>query len=85
MSRAIVRKSNASSPSGTHPWVAWAWLIFIVAGGVIAAWIPAPPAGAALQPPQAGHWLGTDLLGRDFGWRLMAGGARTLVIGSWGG
>jgi peptide/nickel transport system permease protein len=76
------RAPNASAAGGTRPWAAWAWLVVIVAGGMLAGWIPAPAAGEALLSPQAGHWLGTDMLGRDFGWRLMAGGVRTLVIAS---
>ena len=33
-----------------------------------------------LQMPSGRYWMGTDLLGRDYGWRLLAGGLRTLGV-----
>jgi len=32
-------------------------------------------------PPQAGHWLGTDALGRDQLTRLLYGGRVSLMVG----
>ncbi|MGB7537067.1 MAG: ABC transporter permease [Anaerolineales bacterium] len=63
-----------------RPWAAIAWIALLLAGGIFAGLFPAPAAGAPLQSPDAGHWLGTDLLGRDFGWRMIAGGAQTILI-----
>jgi peptide/nickel transport system permease protein len=63
----------------SYPWAAFLWLSILFAGGVVVWLIPAPAAGAPLQTPDAGHWLGTDLLGRDFGWRMAAGGLRTFL------
>ena len=62
-----------------RPWAAFVWIAVLLAGGVLVGLLPAPAAGAPLQPPDAGHWLGTDLLGRDFGWRMIAGGAHTFL------
>jgi peptide/nickel transport system permease protein len=62
-----------------RPWAAFVWIALLLAGGVFVGLFPAPAAGTPLQPPNASHWLGTDLLGRDFGWRMIAGGARTFL------
>ncbi len=37
--------------------------------------------GSRLEPPSAGHWLGTDQLGRDIASRLFFGARISLVIG----
>jgi peptide/nickel transport system permease protein len=65
---------------GNFPRAAVFWLLIILAGGILAALLPVPAQGAPLQPPTWQHWLGTDLLGRDFGWRLLAGGLHTLAV-----
>jgi peptide/nickel transport system permease protein len=62
------------------PRAAVLWLLFTVSGGLFAALLSAPAGGAPLQAPGWQHWLGTDFLGRDFGWRWLSGGARTLWI-----
>lgn len=62
------------------PWAALVWLCLILAGGFLIQFLPVPAAGAPLEPPGFGYWLGTDLLGRDLGWRLLAGGARSLLV-----
>lgn len=61
------------------PWAAFLWVSILLAGGIVVWLFPAPAAGTPLQTPNAGHWLGTDLLGRDFGWRMAAGGVRTFL------
>jgi peptide/nickel transport system permease protein len=46
-------------------------------------WLPAPDQidlDATLSPPTAGHWLGTDPLGRDLLSRLLHGGRLSLLI-----
>ena len=73
------RMSGWPAVRDPRPWAAFVWIAFLLAGGILVGLLPAPAAGAPLQPPDAGHWLGTDLLGRDFGWRMIAGGARTFL------
>lgn len=66
-------------------WSSLLLLVVIVAGCVGAAWLaPYDPNAialdAALQPPSAEHWLGTDQLGRDILSRIMWGGQVSLFI-----
>jgi peptide/nickel transport system permease protein len=62
-------------------------LLLLVAAALLAPWIsPGDPYKASmlhrLMPPgSAGHWLGTDELGRDMLTRLIHGGRMSLVIG----
>jgi peptide/nickel transport system permease protein len=72
----IVQARAAHRP----PWVSLFWLAVIGAGGIVALLIPAPAILAPLKLPGWGHWLGTDLLGRDLGWLLLAGGFRSLIV-----
>jgi peptide/nickel transport system permease protein len=76
-----IRRGRAPFQTGdaSYPWPAGLWIAILLAGGILAWRIPVPVAGAPLQLPSADHWLGTDLLGRDFGWRMLAGGARTFL------
>jgi peptide/nickel transport system permease protein len=74
-----VRRTSVSGPRRL-PWAAVLWLSLAASGGLFAAMLPAPSAGAPLQIPGWQHWLGTDSIGRDFGWRWLAGGTRTLWI-----
>jgi peptide/nickel transport system permease protein len=80
MNRAMERASGRPDISGARPWTAAGWLGLVLAGGVLILFIPAPPAGAPLEAPGLAHWLGTDMLGRDLGARLLQGGARSLLI-----
>jgi peptide/nickel transport system permease protein len=80
MTRADITTSHSSLLRASAPRAAALWLLAIAGCGVLTAWLPAPAAGTPLQTPNLHHWLGTDLLGRDFGWRLMAGGGRTLFV-----
>ncbi|MBN2084044.1 MAG: ABC transporter permease [Anaerolineales bacterium] len=75
------RKWTAANPAvrDPRPWAAFAWIALLLGGGLLVGLIPAPAAGSPLQPPSGVHWLGTDMLGRDFGWRMIAGGARTFL------
>jgi peptide/nickel transport system permease protein len=78
------------------PVAALLWLGMILAGGAVLLVLPVPAGSAPLQSPGWLHWLGTDMLGRDLGWRFLAGGARTILVaasalglsiligGSWG-
>jgi peptide/nickel transport system permease protein len=77
-----VEMDDPSLPSARRniPWAAILWLLFIVAGGVGTLLLPVPAQSATLQSPTGDHWLGTDMLGRDYGWRLLAGGARTMTV-----
>ncbi|GAA6121534.1 ABC transporter permease [Acidovorax sp. FG27] len=49
-------------------------------------WTPAPPLAmdlaAKLQPPGAGHWLGTDAFGRDVASLLLVGARSSLLVGA---
>jgi peptide/nickel transport system permease protein len=74
-----IRRIRFALP-GWGIWPAGLWFGFIVLAGLAAALIPAPAAGAPLLPPSAAHWFGTDLLGRDLAWRLLAGGAGTVIV-----
>ena len=62
-------------------------LLLLVAAALLAPFIsPADPYKASmfkrlLPPGSAGHWLGTDELGRDMLTRLIYGGRMSLVIG----
>ena len=62
-------------------------LLLLVAAALFAPWLaPADPYKASmlkrlLPPGSAGHWLGTDELGRDMLTRLIYGGRMSLVIG----
>jgi peptide/nickel transport system permease protein len=60
------------------PWIALAWLTLILIGGLVSAGAAVNLASHSLTPPSLAHPLGTDLLGRDVGLRLLAGGLRTL-------
>jgi peptide/nickel transport system permease protein len=80
MNRAGVRKSEFPAVPRPYAWAGPAWLILLMAAGAVTQWLPAPAAGTPLAFPSGEHWLGTDLLGRDFGWRMLAGGARTFGL-----
>jgi peptide/nickel transport system permease protein len=74
--RGITRRVEVRQP----PWAAFGWLSLTLAGGFLVQFITAPAAGAPIESPGLSHWLGTDLLGRDLGWRLLAGGAHSLLV-----
>jgi len=53
-----------------------------LAGGLIATHDPiATDAAHTLAPPEAGHWLGTDHLGRDIYTRIVYGARVSLIVG----
>ncbi len=58
----------------------------VVAAALLSlAWTPASPyamdLAARLQPPGAGHWLGTDAFGRDVASLLLVGARSSLLVG----
>ncbi len=71
-----------------HPEVAVgaALLTIIAVLTILAPWLGtvdprALSTGSRLKPPSAGHWFGTDMLGRDVYSRVLYGGRISLVIG----
>ncbi|WP_313384688.1 ABC transporter permease [Pantoea sp.] len=79
------RAFNGRRTLRVQPGLWLAWLVIIVA--VVAAIAPAlftahsatdGIAGAQRLPPQAGHWLGTDQLGRDLWARMVYGASASL-------
>jgi peptide/nickel transport system permease protein len=74
------RSATGTLPEATpFPWLSGAYLILIGVGGILAimvgTWVPLGP---SLGAPSLHHLLGTDILGRDTGIRMLAGGIRTL-------
>jgi peptide/nickel transport system permease protein len=82
MNRAEAWRQGAFPSGARRPWAALIWLLLIPAAGILALMVSAPPLSEPLQLPGWNHWLGTDLLGRDLAWRLLAGGAHTFLIAS---
>lgn len=78
--RTMARHADLPSNGARRPWAALTWIALLIAGGLLTLILPAPAMDSPLQAPSAVHWLGTDLLGRDFGWRMLAGGSRTLGL-----
>ncbi|WP_311223488.1 MULTISPECIES: ABC transporter permease [unclassified Acidovorax] len=60
--------------------------LLIAAALLSLAWTPASPydmdLAAKLQPPGAGHWLGTDAFGRDVASLLLVGARSSLLVGA---
>ena len=60
-------------------------LVLLATAAVSLLWTPpgayAIAMDAALQPPSAAHWLGTDAYGRDVAALLLAGARSTLTVG----
>jgi ABC-type dipeptide/oligopeptide/nickel transport system permease subunit len=80
MNRAATGTPSPSFSGSSFPRTAILWLLLILAGGAGTLLFSVPPLGVPLETPSIQHWLGTDLLGRDFGWRLMAGGVHSLAV-----
>ncbi len=59
--------------------------LMVAAALLSLAWTPASPyamdLAAKLQPPGAGHWLGTDAFGRDVASLLLVGARSSLLVG----
>ena len=72
-----------------YGWMMWApavWICLIFAGAIFAPWLGIADPGAidflSLQtPPDAKHWLGTDVLGRDILARVLYGARISLIVG----
>ena len=81
---------NAAPFSPRRPrayWLALAWLALLAGVGLLGPWLPLPYAAAtpdllhvAAPPTWAGHYLGTDPLGRDVLAGLLAGAQRLLLL-----
>jgi peptide/nickel transport system permease protein len=81
--RSVARAPILRSPLNV---VAIAIITVVALCAVFAPWIApydplAQALGSRLEPPSAGHWLGTDQLGRDILSRLLYGSRISLVIG----
>ena len=79
------RGLRAAFPHRLNPGLALAWAVLIlvilwaVAPGWFTAWSPTEGTpGAQRLAPQAGHWLGTDQLGRDLYARIVWGASHSL-------
>ena len=67
-------------------WVPVGWLSIVAGSAVFAPWLGLPDPGdidfLSLQiPPNAEHWLGTDVLGRDILTRIIYGARVSLTVG----
>lgn len=80
MMHSVARTLYRASDRSRLPWAAALWLGLVVAGGLFVLAAPGPGAGLPLGAPNPDHWLGTDMLGRDLGWRLLQGGIRSLMV-----
>lgn len=74
-------------PPGAIATISFSWIVFAVLACVIAPFLlhtdpDAPNPAQAYAGPNAGHWLGTDALGRDEFARLLVGGRITLAVGA---
>lgn len=64
-------------------WLAWAVLVTVLLWAVLPGWFSSHDplvglAGQQLRAPEAGHWLGTDALGRDVWARVVHGAVHSL-------
>jgi peptide/nickel transport system permease protein len=55
--------------------------ILAILAPILTPFDPFASAGTALRPPSAGHWFGTDDLGRDIFSRVIYGGRISLMVG----
>ena len=81
----VSRKGRRTLEIGLGCGILAAWLVIALAADWLA---PADPDAidlmAVLQPPGAGHWLGTDQLGRDILTRIMHGARVDLAMSVFG-
>ncbi len=66
-------------------WLPILWLAFVGLSALLAGWLPIKSPydmdfAASAVPPGSGHWLGTDLDGRDLFSRLLYGGRVSLTV-----
>ncbi|VEB97442.1 Glutathione transport system permease protein gsiD [Cedecea lapagei] len=81
--RTVRRFSSLRLPRQPGLWLAWLTLVIVALWALFPAlftsWSPTEGvAGAQRLAPQAGHWLGTDQLGRDLYARIVWGASHSL-------
>jgi len=64
----VLRRQLARAPLGL--WLAWGVVALVLLWAIVPGWFSSHDplvgqAGQQLRAPHAGHWLGTDALGRD--------------------
>jgi len=83
---AIPQSARSRRPLGKLFWLATGWIALVFLASALADVLPVPdPTHMEMldrrQPPSAGHWLGTDGLGRDMLSRLIHGARVSLTVG----
>lgn len=77
--RAVTRPATAIGI-----FIVGAHLLLAIAAPLIVPYDTSAMLAAPLSPPDATHWLGTDLLGRDYFSRIIAGGQVALLVSALG-
>lgn len=67
-------------------WISVAWMVMIIGSAIFASVLPLPDPKNPVAAPRlglfsSGHWLGTDVLGRDQLSRVIYGGRVSMVVG----
>lgn len=77
----VLRSPLARAPLGL--WLAWSVVALVLLWAIVPGWFSSHDplvgqAGQQLRAPHAGHWLGTDALGRDVWARVVHGSVHSL-------